>query len=151
MEHPARSTRLQRIARMRAGDWAMTFEAIFWLIVARIGILVVPFRRLGWFYGRPLKDDPEPTWTADQVVLATRVGNAVSRAARFAPLPLVCLPQAMAARVMLRRRGITCLFYLGVARDGEAALKAHAWTRTGAKIVTGGPQHREFKPVATFL
>jgi hypothetical protein len=52
----------------------------------------------------------------------------------------------MAARGMLRRRGIPGELHLGIA--STAPLSAHAWLTVGGHVVQGGPV-RHFTPLAT--
>jgi len=58
--------------------------------------------------------------------------------------------QAMTGKVMLRRRGIPGTLYLGLAKDGDSALSAHAWLRCGERILSGGPTHDQFTVIAHF-
>ncbi len=82
---------------------------------------------------------------------ARQVGWAVVIASRNLPGEFACLPQALAAQIMLKRRGIPATLYLGAAfKPTKDALKAHAWTRAGNVIVTGAPQHLEYRVVASF-
>jgi hypothetical protein len=58
---------------------------------------------------------------------------------RNLPWENTCLVQAMAGQWMLRRRGLPGKLYLGLARDLESGeLLAHAWLRTGEKVLTDG-------------
>jgi hypothetical protein len=59
------------------------------------------------------------------------------------------LVQALAAKIMLTRRGICSTLYLGAAKAGEG-LAAHAWLRSGSVIVTGGPGRERFTVISTF-
>jgi Transglutaminase-like superfamily len=61
----------------------------------------------------------------------------------------LCLPRALAAQAMLRRRGIASRLCLGVARDGEA-LAAHAWLDLGHEIVVGGSEAPRFQRLVEF-
>jgi len=61
----------------------------------------------------------------------------------------LCLPRALAAQAMLRRRGIASRLCLGVARDGEA-LAAHAWLELGREIVVGGAETPRFQRLVEF-
>lgn len=79
---------------------------------------------------------------------AIRVRWAVETMARVLPWKPVCLPQALAAKKMLHRRGISSTLYLGV--DPARDLDAHAWVRVGGTIVTGGPRPDRFAVVSTF-
>lgn len=65
-------------------------------------------------------------------------------------IPL-CLPQALAARVMLRRRGIPSSLYFGIRLDGDdRAMRAHAWVTAGATGVVGVPATDEFTVLARY-
>ena len=40
--------------------------------------------------------------------------------------------------------------YLGLAKDDQEGLAAHAWIRSGDRILTGADAHDQFKVIATF-
>lgn len=67
---------------------------------------------------------------------AKRVCRAVRKVAAVLPWHPVCLPQALAARAMLRRRGIRPEVHLGVA--GVSPLATHAWVSVDGAVVLGG-------------
>ncbi|HUD86327.1 MAG TPA: lasso peptide biosynthesis B2 protein, partial [Xanthobacteraceae bacterium] len=85
---------------------ALLAEAVVGLLVARLALIFVPFprlaRRLGTFV--PPSDARvaavRTATTPDEAQRAEEIGWAVTRAARYVPFRAVCLPQAMAARVM---------------------------------------------------
>src|SRR4051794_32110666 len=60
----------------------------------------------------------------------------------------LCLPRALAAQAMLRRRGIASRLCLGVARVGEG-LVAHAWI-DGQGIPVGGSEAPRFTRLVEF-
>lgn len=61
-----------------------------------------------------------------------------------------CLVQAIAAMYMLHRRKIDCTLYLGMAKEKQGDLAAHAWLRSGNMIVTGEEVMDQFTVVAYF-
>jgi hypothetical protein len=61
----------------------------------------------------------------------------------------LCLPRALAAHAMLRRRGIASRLCLGVARE-RGALDAHAWLEVGNGKVVGGSEADGFTRLAEF-
>lgn len=65
------------------------------------------------------------------------VGRAVTRVARRLPWHPACLPQAVATRAMLRRRGIECVSHVGVVRTEP--FQAHAWVTVNGCVVQGSP------------
>ncbi|HEX8152694.1 MAG TPA: lasso peptide biosynthesis B2 protein, partial [Thermoanaerobaculia bacterium] len=80
-----------------------------------------------------------------------RIRWAIGAVSRRAPWRCLCLEQAVAAKMMLRTRGIASTLYLGVARDpGNAAVQAHAWLRCGSYYVTGGETRERYAVVSTF-
>jgi Transglutaminase-like superfamily len=68
---------------------------------------------------------------------AIQIGRAVERMATVLPWHPVCLPRAVAATSMLRRRRIECRAHLGV--RGEKPPEAHAWVTVGGVVVQGAP------------
>ena len=69
--------------------------------------------------------------------IARSIGWAVAAVGRTRPCEgHVCLPQAIAAHQMLKRRGIPSTLLLGVAHE-DSKMIAHAWVTVGDLIVTG--------------
>jgi hypothetical protein len=79
-----------------------------------------------------------------------RVGAGVLKVSRNVPWTSKCLDQAIAAKVMLSRRGISATVYFGVRNDEQGELAAHAWLRSGAVYVTGGLNRRRYTVINTF-
>jgi hypothetical protein len=136
---------------------AMLAEAGFWLLVARIALLVVPFQRLARGLGAFVPPaDPRvasvaaPT-TPDEAEIAKLVSWAVTRGAAHVPFRAVCLPQAMAARIMLKRRGIASAMHFGAAKGTDKPLDAHAWLDAAGVKVTGYPVGPQFAEIACFV
>ena len=127
------------------------------LLAARLALIFVPFprlaRRLGTFVP-PTDARVSQARTAaapDQARLAAEIGWAVTRAARYVPFKAVCLPQAMAARVMLKRRGVKSVMHFGAAKGQDKPLDAHAWLDAAGVEVTGYPVAKNFAEIACFV
>ena len=159
--------RLVRFAQVGHRRRALLIEAVAWLLVARLSLIFVSFprlaRRLGTLVApadaralRAKSDDKH-----DQARVAEEVGWAVTRAARHVPFKAVCLPQAMAARIMLRRRGVDSVLHFG-ARIGQdrigqdkigpdKPIDAHAWLDAAGVEVTGYPVANTFAEIGCFV
>lgn len=125
-------------------------EAVLRLGWAKLVVHAVPFRWIAPGFGRVQTESPLTISPADRAV-AVDVSWAVQAAARHVPLRFVCLPQAIAAQQMLRRRGIASTLYFGAALDaGKSGLLTHAWLRAGDKIVTGEDQAARHRRLAWF-
>ena len=114
-----------------AADRWLIVEAALWLGVARFIVVFLPFRWLGpW-----LRQGGE---MAAHSCLPNRIGKAVRVASRHVPWQALCLPQAMAAKQMLKRRGCHTVLHLGAKLQDDGSIAAHAWLICGDEVVTGG-------------
>jgi hypothetical protein len=115
----------------------LLIEAVGRLVAAGVLLRALRLRRLAPRLGRHMAVSPEDGPTGDVVGEVQSVRWAIAAAARHLPWQPVCLPQAVAAQWMLRRRGIASTLYFGIAPGPE--YQAHAWVRAGRVIVTGEP------------
>ena len=136
--------KLRTFAGLSAAERLMIFEAVLMLAAARLLVLTVPFRVLArWLARAPDKGACDDT-------LPSQVRRAVTIAARNVPWNAVCLPQAMAAKAMLARRGHGSAFHLGARLDAEGRVVGHAWLAVGDTIVVGAAGSRDVAPLARF-
>ena len=119
---------------MSASERWLICEATFMLGLARLVVLIVPFRIIAPLlrYGSAKVDCDRQTRRA--------VRQAVTVAARNVPWNAVCLPQALAAKAMLARRGYGSTFYLGATIDRDGKLIAHAWLVADGEVVVGAAE-----------
>lgn len=136
--------KLGRFLNMSHGQRLLLLEAAVLLGAARLVLLTLPFGRVA----RWLQRAPDPGRHDAATVLAVR--EAVTGAARNVPWNAVCLPQAMAAKVMLARRGQGSALHLGAARAEGGDLAAHAWLVAGGEIVVGEAGVAGMAPLARF-
>ncbi|WP_448192473.1 lasso peptide biosynthesis B2 protein [Azospirillum sp. sgz301742] len=146
---------LTGLLELRRWPWRfLVLEAVVWLAAASLALRLVPFRRLAPLLGpvrpsSPADDGPDPDEAQERQ--ARRVGAAVARATRFLPWEALCLPQAMAAKAMLARRGLRTTLHLGAMPDQEkGGLSAHAWLMLGPLTVTGGATRPGYAELARF-
>lgn len=143
--------KLRSLAGMGARRRRLMGEAMLWLAAARLWLLVVPFRRIAARLGRMSAADGALPEQLPPSPAAAEISWAVRRSARYAPFRAVCLQQALAAKLMLRRRGIGSTLHLGVAYGENGALEAHAWLDAGGVRVTGYPVAPKFVEVARWF
>jgi hypothetical protein len=143
--------------RLGGRRWALIAEAVTWLLVLRLALLLIPFPRLARGLGMLVPpDDPRVSaagaaTTADAARLARDVSWAVTRGAAHAPFRAVCLPQALAARIMLKRRSVASVMRFGAAHAAGGPLATHAWLDAAGVKVTGYPAARGFVQLACFV
>ena len=139
MSISAGKNKLKRFGQLDGADKWLLLRAVAWLAIARIMLVVLPFRRLAARLSArsdfaQVEPDPE---------LLQRIGRAVAIAANQVPWRSDCFPQTIAARMLLRRHGIESIVHIGVERVGDDELNGHAWLTCGETVVTGGTElHR---------
>lgn len=140
---------LQRYRKTPSTRRQLLWEALLALAVARIVLACIPFSRIAAWLGTAGAESPA-TVTPEQAQAAEAVGWAVSALARRVPWDGRCFAQALAATIMLRRRGVDGTVSFGVCEGAPAGFEAHAWLRVGTRIVTGGAGHERFMAFTTF-
>ena len=90
--------------------------------------------------------------TPEQEALAADIGGLVARVARGMPFEARCLQQVLAVRRMLDRRGVPAVVYLGLDRTAMKAEDriAHAWVKSGQRVVNGDIALERYAVVGVF-
>ena len=137
---------IRRATQLTLSDWRYLAKASVELLAARYRFSTLSPESIL----RELQDrsSPLPREQINRPVAidVERVSWAITFAARYVPWRSDCLIQVMAADRWLRRHGLCADFHLGVAKDVDGGLKAHAWLRYGGLTVTGG-RYDEFTPL----
>lgn len=144
---------------MQGSERSLVLESLFELAYARYLVRFRPFEtwnnRMGKATATPQgAERPEPVDPNIQAKAAA-MGRILRKVARNVPFKANCLPQASAAQIMLRRRGITCGKVFIGAKKGtkDDPLDLHAWSFVGTVCVTGddGPGYLgAFKPLIMY-
>ena len=147
---------LLAFVRLPTAARAQAIEALVLLLCARALVAGVPMRR----WRQRVATTPPGIAESDSAIPGDGLDRVrglcqiVRKVARRAPFRAVCLPQAMAAQWMLRRRGIPSRLVFGARRRSDAELEFHAWLSVGAETVLGGEEQATwsaFEPEGTQL
>lgn len=127
--------RLRKFFGLPPGQRWLLLKAVVLLAVVRLLLWLLPFphaRRLidrASRRSRRLAVDPAPVgllvW-------------AVETASRFVPAGGHCLSKAVAAQILLMRRGHHAEIRYGVTREAADGFIAHAWLENEGRVVIGG-------------
>jgi hypothetical protein len=119
-------------------------EAAVMLVLARLAVRFLPPARVfAWASRPPRRID---RFAVDEVGW---ISWAVEDLGARPWMNALCLPRALAAHAMLRRRGIASRLCLGVLRAGDN-LAAHAWLEIGKDKIVGGAEADGFTRLAEF-
>ncbi|MBM3735861.1 MAG: lasso peptide biosynthesis B2 protein [Acidobacteria bacterium] len=130
------------LRRRSLTDFALAAEAMVALAVSRIAVVALKFKTYSAYLDSGAQDrEPDPE-------VLRRVGRAVDIVANLVPWRAMCLESAVAAKWMLRRRGIRTTLHLGVALKDK--FQAHAWLTHGQTTITGGRTGIDWTHLAAF-
>jgi Transglutaminase-like superfamily len=120
-------------------------EAWMWTALGRLLLVFVPFRKIAPILGRAMQESRQQGGEAK----AEEVRVAVARASKRVPWQARCFEQAIAAKMMLKVRGVRSTVYFAVKKN-ETSMLAHAWLRVNGKTITGGPDANDFAVISWF-
>ncbi|KQX17781.1 MULTISPECIES: lasso peptide biosynthesis B2 protein [unclassified Sphingomonas] len=123
-------------------------ETAFALALAWLLIFVIPLRFTLARLGSSACGDRPRAAPSDQAQLIGRsIAARVAWLSRRLPLDVMCLQRALAALLMLRRRGIRTVIRFGVRRLDDS-IGAHAWLMLGDVVLLGEEEAAGFVPIA---
>lgn len=131
------------------GNWLL-LQVYLFLGLTRLAINTLSFPRLARHFGL-YQVETSADAPPEHLVVARRVAWAIQRVSPYTPWQSNCFPQALTAKIFLRRRGISTTLYLGAAfREDKSGMQAHAWLRCGPFYVTGGKSDETFGVLGVF-
>ena len=130
-------------------EYLLFAEAWILLAFARAVLILFPFKKIAPLLGKVMYEVPQEA-LGRGTAIQQPVGLAIARACRFSPWRTKCFEQAIAAKLMLKRRGVKTTVFFGVLKDASQKIHAHAWLKSNEMIVTGGPYVSQFTIVSWF-
>ncbi len=128
-----------------AERWLLLKAALL-LLGIKLGLWLLPFQTLRRFLDglaqAPVKPREAKQFSAERIAWAVEV------AGRRLPVARTCLTQALAAQVLLARRGHPALLHIGVTRAQEKEeFEAHAWLESRGEVVIGRYKLERYTPL----
>ena len=136
---------LRKFLYLPVTEWWLLLKAALLLEVIKLGMRLLPFRTLRRLAARAAATRRRHVGTSS----ADRIAWIVEVASRHTPGVKTCLAQALAAQVLLARRGHPTLLRIGVVKDEKEQFQAHAWVESGGKTVIGGYELDRYTTLAT--
>lgn len=127
-----------------------------WQLLGRTAGWLVLIRSLLWMRPFPVVQRWADAWARagtpglrDDAAQTAQIVRFVPKVSRLIP-GASCLTQALAAQILLGRRGYVMELRLGVGRDEAGHFAAHAWLERDNRIVLGAAPVAQFTPLPTF-
>ena len=126
--------RLHKFIQLSWADRSLLIETAFLVWAVRLALWLLPFRTVASLLGRMVPAAPRPKDQSQDFI--DRAGQAVMLTSRMVP-KATCLTQALATQVLISRHGYEARLHIGVAKNGEERLEAHAWLVSNGRVVIG--------------
>ncbi len=130
-------SRLFKFFALPSSDRRIFALAAIWMILIRAALRVAPFQSLRRWLARASERGQSARITKSQIVWA------VKAASRYVPLAS-CLTQALTGYLLLRQNAYDPSLRIGVARDSQQELQAHAWLECDGSVVIGESEMGQF-------
>ena len=122
------------MALPRRGKWLHCNTAL-WLITVKAGLYLLPFDLLRGWVAPPGKPPSSGPVAIEEV---REITETIERLSRFlAPLQINCLPQALVGQKLLRRKSLDVQLKIGVLKNRDDLLAAHAWLEYEKRVILG--------------
>jgi hypothetical protein len=129
--------RLQKFNQLSIPEKLLFLQTMFVLASVTLGLRAIPWLKLQSFLLQ-LANWHVPS-VARRRVSPRSITRSIRAASHYIP-KATCLPQALTAQHLLIWNGYPADFQIGVAKDANGKLEAHAWVTSQNKIIVGGEQ-----------
>lgn len=135
---------LRKFLSLTASERRLLVNAIVWLVSIRLALVMLPFRtllcltKLSSERNHLGRDDGLPP---------ERIAWTVQAVSRYLPGMRNCLVQALATQIMLAHRDYPAHLRIGVTKDEDGRLKAHAWVELEGKVIIGKVGASQYTPL----
>ena len=140
-------TRARKYFALARAERRLFHEAFALVVAIRLATWAVPFAKTREFADRIAKRSP--SHDSESRPAHERIAYFVRAAGNAFPGGHNCLVQALAAEVMLRRRGYPAELRIGVANPAQQGFKAHAWLESEGRVVIGDFELQSYVPLGT--
>jgi hypothetical protein len=124
--------RLAKFVQLSLAEKILLVKACLLVAMAAARLRMLPHRwNRSWIEGVDEAGAPAPDDSAQKVAWAVAVVS------RYVPSGH-CLPQAIAARILLRDMGYRSTVRIGVRKPSESEFQAHAWLECDGRVWVGG-------------
>jgi len=142
-------TLIKKFKRLPVDEKKLLFTATFMVIKVRMLTAFLPLR----FYSSNLgvrHKTLSDTMDSSKLTILYKVTRTLKRTSTYIPFKNKCLVEAIVAKKMLKALGYESTLYLGVGRDEDKKIIAHAWLKCCGTIVTGKEGMDRFAVVEWF-
>jgi len=137
--------RLRKFASLPGVERRLILEEVLLLWAVRFSLWVLPFRIVNGYVATHARARRR----SRAAVPLDRLAWILGAAGTLLPGKRTCLVRALAGRLLVAGEGYTPTLRLGVARDADGRLDAHAWLECDGRVLVGGGGLDRYTPFPT--
>ncbi len=128
--------KLTKLMRLSPAKILLLLRSSAWIIVTRVALKLLPFDTVRKTMAKRGKTQKltaisSASKKVDEIIWAVEVSS------RYLLRQRPCLTKALVAQMMLSQQGFATLLRIGVARNPDGSLQAHAWLEHEGEIMIG--------------
>jgi hypothetical protein len=131
-------------------DIILFIEAWILLAFSRLLLIFYTFKKIVLIMSKLSKKKSNNNIVTDNTKLLQKINIGILRGSTYSPWRTKCFEQALAAKIMIKRRHITSTIFFGIRKNDKSKLLAHAWLIANDFIVTGGPKIDQYTVITSF-
>jgi hypothetical protein len=120
-------------------------EAVYTSAIVKFSLLFMPFNQVSRWLGNrnPEVSDAQTLSEKDVYLLETQ--KALKLCDKYTPWPTECYTQALTAKILLQRRAISSVLYIGFKKGENNHFEGHAWLISQSHVITGHCDFRQYQ------
>ncbi|MEM6255667.1 MAG: lasso peptide biosynthesis B2 protein [Cyanobacteria bacterium P01_D01_bin.156] len=135
---------VRKLFRLTAEDRWLLLQTTMLLHGVRLGLWLFPFQRLRNILAKLSFEGSQNKFR----IPLNKIIWSVEASSRYTPKQAKCLAKALTAQVLFNRWGYSNQLYIGIAKNGQGQLAAHAWIEHQNKVLIGNlPGLSDFTPL----
>jgi len=124
-------------------------QTFFWLIYASVLVRIIPLKWFNSVLGE-FKKEIEAELNMNQLQSIEALRKITRQLKKRLPWKVKCFEEAIAVKKVLEKHQIKSTIYLGVSKDKNSKLIAHAWLKIGNDFITGKKGYEKFTIVGFY-
>jgi hypothetical protein len=134
-----------RFLNLSTDEQVFLLRAVLLVGLVRLGLWLLPLRTLQHALGSLFKREKTP---GKQQLPVERISWAVQVAGSIVPRS-TCLVQALAVQALLASGGQASTLCIGVAKDADSSIEAHAWVEMDGQVIIGATEPGRYTRLMT--
>ena len=140
---------LKKYFRINIIERTILNRTFLWLIYASVLARAIPLKWFSYLLG-DFKKEINIDLDSKQLELILVLKKNIRRIKRILPWKVKCFEEAIAAKKVLEKYNISSTLYLGVDKNKEKELIAHAWLKVGKDVIIGEKGFDKFVVVGLY-